>query len=82
MDLHQQRIRFETDRHRIVGKVSLPREGYRSRLSDYLNQRDREFIPIEDAEIYPLASSGEVQHCEFILIHRGHVRFVTPADGA
>jgi Family of unknown function (DUF6812) len=82
MDLRHERISFVTDLHRIVGKISLPRDGYRSRLSDYLKQRDREFIPIEDVEIRPLASPDEVQHSDFLLLNRGHVRFIAPLDGA
>ena len=40
MENRVERIVVETDRHRIVGDVTLPREGYRSRLSEYLNHGD------------------------------------------
>ena len=40
---------LETDRYRISGTLTLPREGYRSRLSDYVNQRDREFFTLSAA---------------------------------
>ena len=51
MDLREEQVVLETDRYRIVGTLTLPREGYRSRLSDYVNQRDREFFAVSDATI-------------------------------
>ncbi len=35
-----ERVVLETEHHRITGDLHLPREGYRSRLSDYLNRGD------------------------------------------
>ena len=35
---------METDRYRVEGMLTLPREGYRSRVSDYVNRRDQEFF--------------------------------------
>ena len=40
----------ETDRYRIEGSLTLPREGYRSRLSDHINRREQEFFTIQIAE--------------------------------
>ena len=40
METRIERVVLETDRHRIVGDLTLPKEGYRSRLSDYLNGGD------------------------------------------
>ena len=54
MDSRVERVVVETDRHRIVGDVTLPREGYRSRLSEYLNRGDLDFIPMVNAELTPL----------------------------
>ena len=54
---------LETDRYRITGRLTLPREGYRSRLSDYVNQRDREFFALSEVTIAPLDSAEEAaQH--------------------
>ena len=50
---------FETDRHLIVGDVTLPPEGYQSRFSDSLNRADFAFIPVVNVEITSLAD-GEV----------------------
>ena len=38
MDQRREPIFLETDRYRIEGKLTLPREGFRSRLSDYVNR--------------------------------------------
>jgi hypothetical protein len=38
---------FETDHYRIEGKLTLPAEGSRSRLSDHVNQADRDFFSVE-----------------------------------
>src|SRR3954449_8241597 len=83
LDLREEQVVLETDRYRITGALTLPREGYRSRLSDYVNQRDREFLTISEARIEPLdASSGEVARTEpFLMIGRGHVRLIAPAGG-
>ena len=77
------RVFLETDRYRIEGKLTLPAEGYRSRLSDYMNQSDREFLSIEDASVTPLDGSGEPQQVGFMLVARQHVRIALPlaSDG-
>ena len=41
----------ETDRYRVEGDVKLPREGYRSRISDYLNRREQEFLTLTNVEL-------------------------------
>ena len=70
---------LETDRYRITGKLTLPREGYRSRLSDYVNQRDREFFALSDAMITELDAGGEARHSAFLMVARGHVRLIALA---
>ena len=78
MDLRHEDIILETDRYRIEGKLTLPREGYRSRLSDYVNQRDREFFSIQDAVMTALDEPHEVQEHPFVMIARRHIRLIAP----
>jgi hypothetical protein len=78
LDLQTQSIVFETDRYRIEGKLTLPREGYRSRLSDFVNQRDRDFFSIEDAVVADLDNPETVWHAEFLMVARSHVRLLAP----
>jgi hypothetical protein len=46
-----ERAVFETDRHRLVGDVTLPQAGYQRRFSDLLNRSEFEFIPLTNVEI-------------------------------
>ncbi|HEX8074496.1 MAG TPA: hypothetical protein VF545_05895 [Thermoleophilaceae bacterium] len=79
MDLRQEEVVLETDRYRIEGQLTLPREGYRSRLSDYVNQRDREFFAINDATVTALDAPEVTRHASFIMVSRAHVRIVALA---
>lgn len=78
MDHRLEQIILETDRWRIQGNLTLPREGYRSRLSDYVNQRDREFFSIQDATMTALDNPSEVQELAFVMIARRHIRLIAP----
>jgi hypothetical protein len=82
LDLREEQVVLETDRYRITGALTLPQEGYRSRLSDYVNQRDREFFVISDAHVVQLEGSSAPRHEEFLMISRRHVRLIAPAGGA
>lgn len=76
MDLREEQVVLETDRYRITGKLTLPREGYRSRLSDYVNQRDREFFTLSDATIAALDGEPAERQVEFLMVGRSHVRLI------
>lgn len=80
MDLRHEAIVVETDRYRIEGKLTLPREGYRSRLSDYVNQRDREFFAINEATLTALDAPDVVRSASFVMVARRHIRMVTLAS--
>lgn len=79
METRSERIVLETARHRIAGDVTLPREGYRSRLSDYLNRGDDDFIPLVNAEIRPL-DGGEIERREFLAVARSQVHLAYPYE--
>jgi uncharacterized protein DUF6812 len=78
LDLRLEQIVLETDRWRIEGHLTLPREGYRSRLSDYVNQRDREFFSIRDAKLTALDAPEIVEQLEFVMVARRHIRLIAP----
>jgi uncharacterized protein DUF6812 len=80
MEERTERVVVETDRHRIVGDITLPREGYRSRLSEYLNHGDIDFIPMADAELTPLRG-GSPERRSFVAVGRSHVRLAFPYEG-
>ena len=79
MDMRHEDIILETDRYRIEGKLTLPREGYRSRLSDYVNQRDREFFALNDARVTSLDAPEQTRLASFLMVARAHVRIVALA---
>jgi hypothetical protein len=78
VDLRLEQIVLETERWRIEGQLTLPREGYRSRLSDYVNQRDREFFSIQDAILTALDEPREVRQMPFVMVARSHIRLIAP----
>jgi hypothetical protein len=76
-----ERAVFEIDRYVVVGNVTLPPEGYQSRLSDSLNRADLNFIPLVDVEITPL-DGGPVQSRDFVVLAKSHIRVAFPlAEG-
>jgi hypothetical protein len=79
MESRIERVVLETHRHRIVGDVTLPREGYRSRLSDFLNRGDLDFIPVVNAELSPL-NGGAPETRSFIAVARTHVQLAFPFE--
>jgi hypothetical protein len=80
METRVERIVLETPKHRIVGDLTLPREGYRSRLSDFLNRGDLEFIPLVNAEIS--SNGGPTEGRSFLAVARGHVQLAYPYEDA
>ena len=68
--------------HRIVGELTLPREGYRSRISDFLNQSDLAFIPLSNVTIigpHPVGAPDRIER-EFIAVGSAHVQLAYPED--
>jgi uncharacterized protein DUF6812 len=78
----RERVVFETDRHLVVGDVTLPPEGYQSRFSDAVNRADVAFIPLLDVEISPLGGGGVTERRDFLVLAKEHVRLAYPLDGA
>lgn len=81
LDHRVEKVVVETDRYRIEGNLTLPREGYRSRLSDYVNQRDRDFFAFSEATLTPLDGDGSAREVPFLMVARMHVVLVTPLSG-
>jgi hypothetical protein len=77
MESRVERIVVETDHSRIVGDLTLPREGYRSRLSDYLNRGDLDFIPLVNAEISSLNGTEQYPR-RFVVVARSHIHLAYP----
>jgi hypothetical protein len=78
MDHRRERIRIETERHRIVGELTLARDGYRSRASDVLNAPERDFLTLTDVTVEPLAG-GPVELYPYLTLARRHIVFAVAA---
>jgi Family of unknown function (DUF6812) len=77
----RERIVFETDRHVVVGDMTLPPDGYQGRFSDAVNRGEVAFIPLVDVEISPRGGGGSEKR-PFIVLSKAHVRFAYPlGDG-
>jgi hypothetical protein len=79
MEMRIERVVLETPHQRITGDLHLPREGYRSRLSDYLNRGDDQFVPLSNAEIASLNGGGRTEQRSFLAVARNHVTLAYPA---
>jgi hypothetical protein len=79
MDHRRERIRVETERHRIEGFLTLARDGYRSRVSDVLNASERDFITLTDVTVAPL-QGGPVELHQYLTLARRHIVFAVSAS--
>ena len=82
MDHRDEPIVVETSRHRITGILRLPRDGYRSRLTDYLNASERSFLPLTNVEIASLDGGQDVERRAFLALSLRHIVLAMPADAA
>ena len=76
MQFRHERVRIETARHEIEGTLQLPHEGFRSRLTDFLNTQSDEFLPLTDAEVTWLDDAREPEHHEYLALATRHVVIV------
>jgi len=81
VELRREQVIVEIERYRVQGALHLPAEGYRSRLSDYMNQREAEFLPMTDCTVTTL-ETDQVREVPFLLVARRHVRMIGPVDAA
>jgi hypothetical protein len=79
MEHRQERIRIETERHRIEGVMTLARDGYRSRVSDVLNASERDFITLTEVTVSPI-EGGPIELHPYLTIARRHIVFAVAAS--
>jgi hypothetical protein len=73
MHFRRLRVRMETERHAIEGTLQLPSEGYRSRMTDFLNSHDSDFLPITDAVLSWLGDERAPEHHDYLAVSVRHV---------
>jgi hypothetical protein len=80
LDHRDERIVVETNRYRITGVLRLPRDGYRSRLTDYLNASERAFLALTDVEVATLDRPSPAEHRDFLALSLRHIVLAMPVD--
>jgi hypothetical protein len=75
-------VYVETARHRITGVLTLPVDGYRSRLSDFLNAYERDFISLTNCVVELIGREGPGTEHPFIAVSRRHIVFAIPLGEA
>ncbi|HLH67348.1 MAG TPA: hypothetical protein VKV27_16780 [Solirubrobacteraceae bacterium] len=78
MEQRDERVIIETDRHRITGTLRLPADGFRSRLTDYLNASERQFVALTDVDVAYLDGRGRVERLPFVALSVAHVVLAMP----
>jgi uncharacterized protein DUF6812 len=80
VDVRQEKVVVETDRYRVEGMMTLPKEGYRSRVSDHVNRRDQEFFTLLDCELTSLDQPGRDWQTPVLMLARRHIRLIVPVS--
>jgi hypothetical protein len=82
MQHRHERIYVETARHRITGILTLPADGYRSRLSDFLNATERDFVSLTDCVVELIGRDGPGTEHGYMAVSRGHIVLAIPLGEA
>jgi hypothetical protein len=80
MQLRRQRVRIETDRHVIEGTLQMPSEGYRSRMTDFLNAHEQDFVPVTDADVTWLDGTRPTERLAYVAVSTRHVVLATELE--
>ena len=78
-EVRLERVVVETDRYRVEGDITLPQEGYRNSLTDYINRNDQEFLYLVNVELVALDGSGRDWNAPVLMLARRHIRLIVPA---
>jgi hypothetical protein len=73
MHFRRLRVRLETERHVIEGTLQLPMEGYRSRMTDFLNAHDSDFLPVTSATLIERDGSREPEEHDYLAVSVRHI---------
>jgi hypothetical protein len=76
MPYRRERVRVETARHEIEGTLQLPHEGFRSRLTDFLNTSGEDFLPLVDVEVRYLDETRAPERHDYLAVAARHALLV------
>ena len=68
MPFRRERVRIETARHDIEGTLQLPHEGFRSRMTDFLNTHSDDFLALTDARVSYLDGSRAPEQHDYLAL--------------
>jgi hypothetical protein len=80
VEVRKERVVVETDRYRVEGTLTLPKEGYHSRVSDHVNRRDQEFFTLLDCSLSALDGSEREWTAPVLMLARQHIRLIVPVS--
>ena len=80
MPFRRERVRIETARHEIEGTLQLPHEGFRSRMTDFLNTQGDDFLPLTDAEVTYLDGTRAPETHEYLALATRQVILVVELE--
>jgi hypothetical protein len=80
MERKRERVLLETGRYRIEGEVMLPPEGYKSRLSDHLNDPQHEFLIVLDALLTPFDNPDSSFRSGVVMLQRARIDVILPVE--
>ena len=76
MPFRSERVRIETARHEIEGTLQLPHEGFRSRMTDFLNTHSDDFLALTEAQVTYLDNTRAPEQHEYLALATRHVMLV------
>ena len=82
MQVRHERVRIETARHEIEATLQLPHEGFRSRLTDFLNAHGDDFLALTDADVTWLDGARDPEHHAYLALASRHVVLVVELSPA
>jgi len=80
-DMDTEKVTIYTEKFMIVGEAAITRKGYRKRLSDFLNDKDVQFIPIIKAKLSPLDMKRDATEAEILILNKNEIIMILPEKG-
>jgi hypothetical protein len=71
-------VKIYTTHFKILGNVLIPAEGTATRLTDLLNFKERNFVPITNAKIMSLSSGKVVDSDCFVIVNKTDIKIIVP----
>lgn len=71
-------ITIFTAHYRIEGQIRYVSKGYRSRLSDYLNETNSIFLPITNAKVTTINGELHVLYKDVVIVNKDKITMVIP----